>query len=151
MISKEELRSNWEKFSGFDLRKLLEDNQNLSLPMLTTVGRGVAVCAFVYSCLPGGKVVVAQRHVWGEKGHQMMLCKSEYRADIADMRAIDQAEYLDLWCEAAPFLFSDTLSEQEKACCARYFALFERSASSGQIYLTENKPLALWAKKQELL
>lgn len=151
MISKEELRSNWEKYSGFDLRKLLEDNQNLSLPMLTTLGKGIAVCAFIYSCIPGGKVVVAQRHVWSDKGHQMMLCKSEYRADIADMRAIDQAEYLDVWCEAAPFLFADTLSEQEKACCTRYFALLRSSEHLGQIYLTENKPLALWAMKQELL
>ena len=51
MLLKDEFLDKWAEVSGFNFRKLLEDNQNLSLPMITLIDNTPVIFAFVYSVL----------------------------------------------------------------------------------------------------
>ena len=49
MFLKDEFLYKWAEVSGFDFRKLLEDNQNLSLPMITLIDNTPVICVFLPS------------------------------------------------------------------------------------------------------
>ena len=123
MLIKAEFLNRWAEVSGFDFRKLLEDNQNLSLPMITVVDNTPVIFAFVYSCLPNNKVVVSQRHFWNCNDHQMMLCKNSYNITINDI-SLNESVYLETLSNVVSILFLDNLSLESKAVCKKYFSCF---------------------------
>ena len=150
MFLKDEFLYKWEKVSGFDFRKLLEDNQNLSLPMITLIDNTPVIFAFVYSCLPNNKVVVSQRHFWSCNEHQMMLCKSGYDYDTIQTLNMDSELYFERLGNVIELLFTENLSVEEIERCKKYFSLFENEKIK-KLYFSENKPLAKWAVSNHLL
>lgn len=150
MLLKDEFLDKWAEVSGFDFRKLLEDNQNLSLPMITLIDNTPAIFAFVYSCLPNNKVVVSQRHFWDMNGHQMVLCKAVYKQEYSKYKLIDEKLYLQDLNNVATLLFAEKLSNSEKQQCKEFLSFFEDS-NLGKLYFSENRPLAVWAESQDLL
>ena len=149
MLLKNEFLNKWAEVSGFNFRKLLEDNQRISMPMLTLVDKTPVIFAFVYSALPDGRLVVSQRHIWSADERRMMLCKTFYEASLADILT-DETDYIDALSDAAALLFKAELSSEERAICERYFACFNNEALR-RLYFSENKPLAKWAQKQSFL
>lgn len=149
MLLKDEFLYKWAEVSGFDFRKLLEDNQNLSLPMITLVDNTPVIFAFVYSCLPNNKVVVSQRHFWDRNEHQMMLCKNSYNINLNDI-SLNESVYLETLSNVAEILFADNLSLESKTVCQKYFSCFHNEYLK-KLYFSENKPLAQWAMKQSLI
>ena len=149
MLLKDEFLDKWAEVSGFNFRKLLEDNQNLSLPMITLIDNTPVIFAFVYSCLSNNKVVVSQRHFWNCNDHQMMLCKNSYNITINDI-SLNESVYLETLSNVVSILFLDNLSLESKTVCKKYFSCFDNEGSK-KLYFSENKPLAQWAKKQLLL
>lgn len=150
MLLKDEFLGKWTEVSGFDFRKLLEDNQNLSLPMITLIDNTPVIFAFVYSYLPNNKVVVSQRHFWNCNEHQMMLCKNSYDCGAIQTLAMDSELYFERLSNVMELLFAENLSMDEKERCEKYFALFENK-NIKNLYFSENKALAKWAMKQQIL
>lgn len=150
MLLKHEFLSKWEEMSGFDFQKLLEDNQNVSLPMISLVDNTPVIFAFVYSFLPNNKVVVSQKHFWNHNEHKMMLCKNIYDGDDIHTLMIDSKLYFERLENVIELLFAENLSEKEKEQCAKYFTLFENKKIK-KIYFSENKLLAKWALSNHLL
>lgn len=147
-VSRENIKTVWAEASGFNFCKLLEDNQRLSLPMLTRIASQPVIMAFVYSCNMG-KMTVSQRHFWDMNGrHQMMLCKKIY--PLESVVTVDKDEYMEKLCSAAGMLFEQSLSQEEKDIFLEYARSFG-NGNLNKIYLTENEPLLKWAKAQELL
>ena len=146
-ISAENIKTVWAEASGFNFCKLLEDNQRLSLPMLTRIASQPVIMAFVYSCNMG-KMTVSQRHFWDMNGrHQMMLCKKQYRLEA--LATVDKDAYMEKLCSVAEKLFEQFLSSEDKAEFLEYATSFG-NASLNRIYLAENEPLLKWAKSQEI-
>lgn len=150
MLLKDEFLDKWAEVSGFDFSKLLEDNQILSLPMITLIDNIPVIFAFVYSCLPNNKVVVSQRHFWNCNDHQMMLCKNSYDCDTIQTLTVDSELYFERLSNVIELLFAENLSVEEKERCGKYFALFENEKIK-KLYFSENKPLAKWALSNQLL
>ena len=148
MLIKAEFLNRWAEVSSFDFRKLLEDNQNLSLPMITLVDNTPVIFAFVYSCLPNNKVVVSQRHFWSLSEHRFMLCKTSYNVNIQN-GSVDEKTYLEAMFSVAELLFKSNLSAEEKVICKNYLSLFS-DESLKKLYFSENKPLTRWMKSKEL-
>lgn len=150
MLLKDEFLSKWEEVSGFDFRKLLEDNQNVSLPMISLVDNTPVTFAFVYSYLPNNKVVVSQRHFWSCNEHKMMLCKNSYDCDTIQTLTMNSELYFERLIDVIDLLFAEKLSVEEKERCEKYFTLFENEKIK-RLYFSENKPLAKWALSNQLL
>ena len=150
MLLKDEFLSKWEEVSGFDFRKLLEDNQNVSLPMISLLDNTPVIFAFVYSYLPNNKVVVSQRHFWSCNEHKMMLCKNSYDCGAVNTLVIDSELYFNRLKSVIELLFVENLSEEEREQCEKYFALFDNEKIK-KLYFSENKPLTKWATKLQIL
>lgn len=150
MLLKDEFLDKWAEVSGFNFRKLLEDNQNLSLPMITLIDNTPVIFAFVYSCLPNNKVVVSQRHFWSCNEHKMMLCKNSYDCGAVNTLVIDSELYFNRLKSVIELLFVENLSEEEREQCEKYFALFDNEKIK-KLYFSENKPLTKWATKLQIL
>lgn len=150
MLLKDEFLYKWAEVSGFDFRKLLEDNQNLSLPMITLVDNTPVIFAFVYSCIPNNKVVVSQRHFWDMETHRMVLCKTIYKHEGPKHKQIDEKSYLQALYNVANLLFARSLSNTEKQQCKEYLRFLEDNHLR-KLFFSENKMLAMWAESQSLL
>lgn len=149
-LSKENFRSRWDEVSGFDLRKLLEDTQDLSLPMISVVDAKPVLFAFVFTRLSNGKIHISQRHFWDMKGHSMVLCKKNYDCGAMQAHTMDTDEYLDRLHDVVDILFMQELSNEDRRACQAYFSLFDDERMM-KVYLSENKPLLQWAMANHLL
>ncbi|MBQ7642297.1 MAG: hypothetical protein IJS67_00190 [Clostridia bacterium] len=148
-ISGEKLKNRWVEATGFDFQKLLEDNQELSLPSVTLLDGKPVIFAFVYSnCL--SRTVVSQRHFWDMKTHKFMLCKNVYEFNLSPTENPDRELYIQQLSKVADLLFKDTLTEEEGLLCKQFFSLFE-DEKIRKVYFCENKPLFKWVSQQNLL
>ena len=149
-ITKENWKQRWAEVSGFRLYRLIEDDQRLSLPMLTKAGDQTVLLAFVYSCREAGKLTVTGRHLWTLSDHKMMLCHDTYKLSKKSRSAGAPEGYEDALDDVMELLFAEELSEEARARCLTYFSALE-DACPRAVYLAENKPLADWARKLGLL
>lgn len=147
-ISIEVFKQRWSEVSNFDFQKLLEDNQNLSLPMITLVNKRPIIFAFVYTISTKGKIIVSQRHFWNIEEHQMMICKKSYISN--NMHMVDIEKYFELFYKVVELLFKDNLTPNEEIYCKKYFSFFEEF-DIGRIYFSENQSLFRWAKTMSIL
>lgn len=144
------IKEKWEKVAGFDFRKLLEDNQDVSLPMITQLNGSPALFAFVYSLSPREAITVTQRHIWFKDEHRIILCKKKYAIKDRQLSPKDEEEYLDALDQVTGTLFSEQLTVEETERCKKYLTLFGDDYLRA-VYLAENKPLARWVLKKSLL
>ena len=150
MIEKNVFLNKWKEVTGFNFRKLLEDNQNVSLPMITRLGSEIVIFAFVYSFASNNRLIVSQRHFWSADRHQMMLCKKIYSLSTNKLIVTDENDYLKELQKVTELLFVNDLSEESKKLCNKYFSFFD-TVDLKKIYFSENKPLIHWAKHQTIL
>jgi len=149
-FTKDNIISRWEEVAGFGFRRLLEDNQIMSLPMMTLIGGKRCLFAFVYSFPTKCSVLVSQRHFWDMTGHKMMLCKETYTMKPFGALDMDQNKYLNLFADLSEVFFADELSSSDSDRVREYMTSFP-DPSVLALYLAENKPFAEWAKSHALL
>lgn len=147
MITSSNFIDKWNEAVGFDFKKLLEDDQNVSLPMITWMNSESTLEVLVYSLSPKRKTLITQKHFWNSNGHRLMLCRNEYASDMA---FADNEAYVNALALAADHLFKEELTVEGADACRRYFEILKAHSAFG-IYLAENKPLVQWAKKIELI
>lgn len=149
-ITKENFINTWENVSGFDFRKLMEDDKQLSVPMPSIFESSLTIFAFVYSQMNNGNIVVFEKHYWNDNGHKVFLCNDQFNLNFKNDKIIADNDYFAKLSDALPFLFKENLSNEEKLTCKKYIDLFSKS-NMNNIYYSENRGLFQWIKINKLV
>lgn len=138
---------------GKDVKKinsvLLEDNQFVSLPVITVKDNSKCLTSVVFSISSEkNKVLLMQQYFWDGTKREMVLCEQEYKVEKSDFAVFINNDYKSIYIDKLKKIwtiaYNKNISSKEYALLVDYIDILNILGSIKIIYKKTNATFFEW-------